>query len=410
MSGLLRNNDRAAQASGLVVCGCMMMGLCLLFWTDKGTHTALALGDTPAGAAAASSASPLKPGVERLSALVPGHCSNPRLSPDGTRIAIERRDEQNRSRQVLIVELETLQERPIEQGEGASSSLLARFNQVTLPVLRDFAWTPRGPFARNSPYVVAGSREERGAALFLAGAGRLTSSQAVEGHPSWAADGRRLAYISSETGEGDLYLLDLAASPRLSRRLTLTEQAAELYPVWSPGKGSPAERICFVRHTDAGDNLHLLENPGKPTQQERPLTRWPSTQTHPSWSPDGKQVAFFSNHRTPDQFDLYVMEASSLGVPRLLFRGVIPPTRQGPSWLPDGSGLIVVKHHPSKQDPLVRVWVESGRTQELETGTLHNQDPEVGLRDGRPYLVFVAQGKREDEADRMWWRTFGTYL
>lgn len=343
--------------------------------------------------------------VERLSPTTPGHCANPLLAPDGRTVAYERVDEANRGRQVLLLPLGGV-ESPVLPVVGSGGSLLARFNQANFPILRDFAWTPAGPFIKPHPYVVAASREDYGAALFLAGLGRLTDGNAIEGSPSWSPDGRRLIYTSSQTGEGDLYQLDLTTTPRKLQRLTSTEHEAELFPTHAPRN----EVLCFVRHSETGDRLVLLEAPGKAGQKERVLSLGPGSHTRPSWSPDGKRLAYFSSPAGSAQFDLYVLDLKAPDSPRRLLSGVLPPDRHGAVWTPDGSGLIAVQSQTQQADPLVRVSVETGQVQVLPTHTLHNRDPNLGLREGRPYLVFSAQGTREDLSERSWWRIYGTFL
>ena len=317
--------------------------------------------------------------VERLSPAISGHCGNPLLSPDGRTVAYERVDENNRGRQVLLLPLGGGVEAPVLPVVGSGASLLARFNQTSFPILRDFAWTPTGPFVKPHPYVVAASREDYGAALFLSGLGRLTEGTAIEGSPSWSPDGRRLAFTSSQTGEGDLYQLDLTTTPRKLQRLTTTEHDAELFPTYSPR----SDVLCFVRHSETGDHLMLLDGPGKPGQKERALTVGTGSHTRPSWSPDGKRLAFFSSQAGSTQFDLYVMELKAPTAPRRLLSGVLPPDRHGAVWTPDGSGLIAVQSQTQQADPLVRVNVDTGLLQVLSTHTLHNRDPDLGRRDGR---------------------------
>jgi len=155
------------------------------------------------------------------------------------------------------------------------------------------------------------------------------------------------------------------------------------------------------------DPKKATREPERPLERE--LTRWRSTQTRPSWSPDGRRIAFFSNHRQPDRFDLYVLAVEGSSPPRLLVKDVLPPERHGPAWTPDGRSLVVALEQPRRLDPLVVVDVGSGVVRTLETGTVNNQEPEVGLRQGRPYLVFSAQG-REGDSERMWRRIYGGFL
>jgi TolB protein len=56
------------------------------------------------------------------------------------------------------------------------------------------------------------------------------------------------------------------------------------------------------------------------------LTNHPEVDTHPPWSPNGKQIAFVSNRSGDDE--LHVMNANGTGVTRITFSA-------GPESFPD---------------------------------------------------------------------------
>lgn len=271
--------------------------------------------------------------------------------------------------------------------------------------MRDFVWTPPGPLQASLPYVVAGSREERQTVLYLGQAGRLTQDEATEGHPTFSPDGARLVYTSSVTGEGDLYLLEPGKPPGKPQRLTHTAQESELFPTFAP----TGNQLAFIRSGMQGARLMLLEQVGLPGQRERLLVPAVATATRPAFSPDGRWLAYFSNARQPEQFDLMVVSPRApASPPRLLLTNVLLPERRGPAWTPDSQSLVVVRNLPARRDPMVQVQVNKGLVQELEPGVQQAQDPEVGLREGRPYLLFCALGM-EGEALR-WKGLYGMKL
>lgn len=326
--------------------------------------------------------------AKRLSGVERGHCSLPRLSPDGQQVAYERREENNRSRRIYLYTVATGMEQPLPLFES-SSALLSRFNQNMLSVMRDFVWNPRVNFQSSVPYVVAGSREERQTVLYLGQSGRLTQDDATEGHPTWSPDGSRLVYVSSITGEGDLYLLELGKVPRLPRRLTQTAHESELFPTFAP----QGQQLAFVRSGAQGTRLMMLEQVGLPTQRERILVPSVATATRPAFSPDGQWLAYFSNVRQAEQFDLMLLPVKDQGAaPRMLLQNVLLPERRGPAWTPDSQGLVVVRNLPAQRDPMVWVSRAKGQVIELELGAQQPQDPEVGLHEGRPHLYFCALG------------------
>jgi TolB protein len=67
----------------------------------------------------------------------------------------------------------------------------------------------------------------------------------------------------------------------------------------------------------------------------------------PSWSPDGRRIAFSSNRSDP--YQIYVMNADGSGVVRVVES---PYTDVRPQWLPDGRGLIFNREHDGRIDML----------------------------------------------------------
>lgn len=125
--------------------------------------------------------------------------------------------------------------------------------------------------------------------------------------PTWAPDGRRVAFVGlSKSGYADLYVWDRRAD-RLDR-LT-NDRYLEATPSWSPN----AEEIVFASdRTPFGDegskNLFLID---VTTRAIEPLTfgRW--VDRDPDWSPDGTRVVFSSDRA--GSLDLYVVDREGDG-------------------------------------------------------------------------------------------------
>ena len=71
----------------------------------------------------------------------------------------------------------------------------------------------------------------------------------------------------------------------------------------------------------------------EPSQAEVPLTSYPGDERHPSFSPDGNQVAFGWNGEKQDNYDVYV-KLIGPGAPLRLTTNPAPD--RSPAWSPDG--------------------------------------------------------------------------
>ena len=216
---------------------------------------------------------------------------------------------------------------------------------------------------------------------------RLTTSKANEGTPRWSPDGRYLAFLSSREDEREVaqvWLLDrsggeaervtdlpggvsdYAWSPD-SKRLALiasdpdTAAGATKSDTTKPKTTPPIviDRFQF-KEDETGyldrrrDHLYLFE---LATRKAQILTPGNYYEQAPSWSPDGRSIAFVSKRRPDfdrtDNWDLYVVDATPGAQPRQVttFEGPdMNPDWGGRSvtWSPDGKYLAYVQGGPLK--------------------------------------------------------------
>lgn len=114
-------------------------------------------------------------------------------------------------------------------------------------------------------------------------------------NPTWAPDGRAIAFTGMSRGLTDLYIYDLTASSL--RRLT-NDAYAELHPAWSPD----GERIAFAtdRYSTRLDTLDTgrleLAFINVRTGAVEPLRTFADGKAiNPQWAPDGRAVYFISD-------------------------------------------------------------------------------------------------------------------
>ena len=210
---------------------------------------------------------------------------------------------------------------------------------------------------------------------------RLTRTPEREHTPRWSPDGRYLAFLSSRDdpheleqlwvldrrgGEADRLtdmaggISDYAWSPDGTRIALIASDPDPDRPVEGQDTTKRRPRPIVVdrfrfKHDNVGylgeerDHLHLLTLAGRRVEI---LTPGPYDEYAPSWSPDGRTIAFLSRRRPEydrdDNWDLYVVAAVPGAEPRQLttFAGADMDPEWGnraPSWSPDGKLLAYVQ-------------------------------------------------------------------
>ena len=201
---------------------------------------------------------------------------------------------------------------------------------------------------------------------------RLTRTRGIESEPAWGPNGRRVVAAAAPG------LVELDASGRLVRRLRL--QGSLIQPRWSPDGRRIAYLAlrCDVVSVGPGCADLWVVRPDGTGHRRLSLEGVDATQNYGwlySWAPGGRRIVFVSSH------GLVVVDVDT-GVKRLLAvtRGVLA---QDPSWSPDGrwiaftrqrkafagSDLYAVSPDGRRQHPIVRApdvarpaWSPDGRT------------------------------------------------
>ena len=165
---------------------------------------------------------------------------------------------------------------------------------------------------------------------------RLLADGGVGVHPTWSPDGTRIACISGDrVGKvNQIYVVDVDGQNR--RQLT-HDFVYKRLPSWS----HDGKRIAY-----SGDNvIWVVDSDG---ENQKQLTWNAATEEHPTWSPDSESIAFNSFFRDPGIFvGIYTVDVTNGAVDALQ----IDPDfgNYAPDWLypgglpvsPEGSRITI---------------------------------------------------------------------
>ncbi|HKQ76103.1 MAG TPA: protein kinase [Blastocatellia bacterium] len=159
------------------------------------------------------------------------------------------------------------------------------------PITRGSRWATDmnlSPDGQSLAYTSVGEKQEDLFLLRSDGAGepiQLTNDAAKDRGPRFSPNGQRLAFYSTRSGPWEIWTINLV--DRQLQRLTFTDGAKALLPIWSP-KG---DSIVYTLHPGRPFLLGLskpwAEQPPQPllSDAEPSVRFWPT-----DWSDDGRQL------------------------------------------------------------------------------------------------------------------------
>ncbi len=178
--------------------------------------------------------------------------------------------------------------------------------------------------------------------------------------PAWSPDGTKLAYVTFEKRQSQIYIQDIYTG----RRSILTSfKGINGAPKWSPD----GRRMAMVLSKDGNAEIYVMDIATKALTK---LTNHRRIDTEPSWSPDGSKLIFSSERGGNPQ--IYSVNVASGVTERVTFEGEM---NLAASYTPDGSGIVMV-NRTNGQYNIARMDVESRYLQVL-TRTYLDESPSI---------------------------------
>ena len=156
----------------------------------------------------------------------------------------------------------------------------------------------------------------------------LSSSEPIIS-PSWSPDGKRVAYVSFETGIAKVFIQEIASG---KREAVLSKDTQISSPSWSPD----GKYLSLTLYQDGNAEIYILR------LRDRTLTRMTNQfaiDTESSWSPKGNKILFTSGRSGSPQ--IYELDLRKLNpkAKRISFEGTYNAKA---SYLPNEEGIIFV--------------------------------------------------------------------
>ena len=146
--------------------------------------------------------------------------------------------------------------------------------------------------------------------------------------PAWSPDGSRLAYVSFERGNSEIYLQDISTG---ARQVLASFRGINGAPAFSPD----GRRLALTLSKGGNPDIYVMDLGSKALRQ---VTDHYGIDTEPSWSPDGTTLYFTSDRGGKPQ--IYQVPAGGGGASRITFDGDYNATADV-SW--DGKRIAVAQ-------------------------------------------------------------------
>ncbi len=215
------------------------------------------------------------------------------------------------------------------------------------------AWHPSARKIVYSKFLEGGAGTQLEEFDLSSGKSRKISGAGLNITPAYSHDGRSIVYASGSESGTDLMMV-VADSPGVVQRLTFGRGSDNGSPTFSPD----GRRIAFFSSRSRFPQIYTMDADGANVQLLTPFT--PGVRSYraaPDWSPDGRTVAYEQQN---GDFQVWMINVRDKEPRQLTSDG----ENEGPSWAPDGRHLAL----SSTRGGSKQIWIldtESGRFRQL---------------------------------------------
>jgi TolB protein len=155
---------------------------------------------------------------------------------------------------------------------------------------------------------------------------RLTTHPAADHSPAWSPDGRNIAFVSTRTGENDIWLANLDNVKDRFFNASRTENIAEAHPAWSPD----GLQLAWSANSSDGVPMIHIWDPAKPNDAARPFNGgvWAA------WSPSLDTLLSILAAPNQEFLTAYSLRQNGLALPLIALGGHSAGVAWGAASLP----------------------------------------------------------------------------
>ncbi len=214
---------------------------------------------------------------------------------------------------------------------------------------------------------------------------RVTVGRTLNVNPTWAPDGRAVAYTSYRSGVPDVVVSHLYEG-RLETPAAGTGDVHNFLPAYS----SDGTQIAFMSNRDENLEIYVMNVDGTGLRR---LTTHPGIDTSPTWSPLGRQIAFTSDRTGSPQ--IYVVGVDGTGLRRITFESYC----DRPTWSPSPYNEIAYASRTGPGFDIKTVDLATNDVRQLTFGLGTNESPSYSAN-GR----HVAFSSTRGSGDKQIWQ------
>ncbi|MEO8193671.1 MAG: hypothetical protein ABI681_07455 [Gemmatimonadales bacterium] len=215
------------------------------------------------------------------------------------------------------------------------------------------SWHPRGEKLVYSKFLEGGAGTQLEEFDLSTGKTRTISGGGLNITPAYSHDGTQIVYASGNESGTDLMAVNIE-NPAMVQRLTFGRGSDNGSPTFSPD----GRQIAFFSSRSKFPQIYTMDVDGTNVQLLTPFT--PGVRSYraaPDWSPDGRAVAY---EQQMGDFQVWMINVRDKEPRQLTSEG----ENEGPSWAPDGRHIAI----SSTRGGSKQIWIldtESGRFRQL---------------------------------------------